>query len=114
MLTTMLVLVLSLSPAEKGHRQVNHSATLSVESVESAPLTIWGTAVGVIEKFRGKCPVCVREGKKSKVYPGAGSCTLMHCASYYDEDGKYHYDDCNTCTTSYTCSAGHAFMEISK
>ena len=50
------------------------------------------------------CPECKKEGKKSIVYPGYGSTTLMYCQPFYDENGKYHHHDMNTTTTPYSCS----------
>lgn len=57
------------------------------------------------------CPICQREGKRSKIHIGGSFCTLAHCGSgYYDENGDYHAPKrCNSCSTSYTCSNGHAF-----
>lgn len=59
------------------------------------------------------CPSCLSEGKKSLVYPGMASTTLMYCAPFYDEDGKYHHHDANTTTSSYRCSNGHEWAESS-
>lgn len=61
------------------------------------------------KNFHGKCPICVKEGKKSYVYEGACVSTLMGTYSWYDEGGKYHYSDPNTTTCSYHCSEGHSF-----
>ncbi len=54
-----------------------------------------------------KCPVCVEEGKRSRVHPRGSRRTLMHCSPYYDEDGKLHSHNRNTTTSSYSCSEGH-------
>ena len=54
-----------------------------------------------------KCPVCTQLGLRSKVFQGIGSCTLLHCPPYYDEDGVYHNHDWNSTTYGYTCSQGH-------
>ena len=62
------------------------------------------------DKWEGKCPVCSKLGKKSKVTLDAYSTgTLMAGGpAYYDEDGKYHpYEDPNTYTTGARCSEGH-------
>jgi len=56
-----------------------------------------------------KCPFCIEEEKKSKLYIGATLGTLMYCEPYYDEEGTYHSDDINTYTTDYHCSEGHKF-----
>lgn len=57
-----------------------------------------------------KCPVCIQEGKKSRVSDKGSAATLISCPSYYDEDGKQHHHDRNTTTASYSCSNGHNFM----
>jgi hypothetical protein len=54
-----------------------------------------------------KCPTCVEEGKKSKVYIGETTSTLIMAYEYYDEDGNYHYDDPNIRETRYWCSNRH-------
>lgn len=58
-----------------------------------------------------KCPECITEGKKSKIFPGMSTVTAMYCAPFYDEDGKYHHHDLNTTTTSYSCSEGHDWSD---
>lgn len=60
-----------------------------------------------------KCPVCIEKGLKSNVYPGVSMSTLMYCAPYYDENGKYHSHDMNRHTTNYNCSHGHTWSESS-
>lgn len=55
------------------------------------------------------CPICKREGKKSKVYIRCQTTTCMAYPAYYDEDGKYIRDDPNTTTINYHCSNGHSF-----
>lgn len=60
-----------------------------------------------------KCPECVEQGKKSRVYPGVGATTLMGWSSYYDEDGQFHKHDPNTTTTGYRCSEGHTWQRES-
>ena len=58
-----------------------------------------------------KCPVCVKTGQRSEVREnGPGSCTLMYCAQYSDEDGVYHPHDCNTTTGLLRCSNGHEWV----
>ena len=57
------------------------------------------------------CPQCKKKGEKSKVYPGMGTSTLMHCPPFYDEDGKYHHHDSNRHTQEYSCSNGHKWAE---
>jgi len=57
-----------------------------------------------------KCPECEKLGLRSKVFVGQATRTLMGYTSYYDEDGKFHNNNPNKTTTSYTCSNGHAWM----
>jgi hypothetical protein len=57
------------------------------------------------------CPECSVEGRKSKVYPGLSTVTLMASAPYYDEDGEYHDHDPNITTTRFACSNGHDWQE---
>jgi hypothetical protein len=59
------------------------------------------------------CPQCKAEGKKSHVYPGHSTSTLMYCPPFYDEEGRYHNHDMNTHTTYYRCSNGHEWAENS-
>lgn len=59
------------------------------------------------------CPECQKEGKKSMVYPGVSSTTLMYCAPFYDEKGEFHNHDSNITTTPYSCSNGHEWTEKS-
>lgn len=56
------------------------------------------------------CPVCKKEGKKSRITIGESSCTLMNPMSYYDEDGRFHSHDPNAVTTNHSCSNGHKFQ----
>lgn len=61
------------------------------------------------------CAECSKQGKKSKVYEdGFSTKTLLHCVSFYDEDGKRHSHDGNTVTTGMTCSNGHKWQRVSK
>ena len=56
------------------------------------------------------CNQCRDEGKRSKVYPGVSTRTLMWAQPYYDEVGRYHHNDPNTTTTEYTCSNRHRWV----
>jgi hypothetical protein len=56
-----------------------------------------------------RCPVCVQKGYKTKLYVGGTTTTLMAAVPFYDENGKYNYNDPNWSTTSYHCSSGHTF-----
>jgi len=61
-----------------------------------------------------KCPKCIEQGKKSKVFGGDyGMKTLAYYAPYYDEEGKHHNHDGNTTTSNYTCSNNHSWTEKS-
>ena len=57
------------------------------------------------------CPECIKAGLKSMVYVGGSSSTLMMYDHYFDEDGKEHFHNPNTTTTSYSCSQGHKWVE---
>lgn len=57
-----------------------------------------------------KCPVCEKEDKKSKVFIGHSTSTLLAWTPYYDEDGKFVNENPNTRTTTYSCSNGHTFI----
>lgn len=60
------------------------------------------------------CPKCKEEEKKSTVYQGISTSTLIGYTSYYDEDGIYHSHDPNSSTTNYSCSNGHCFSVSKK
>lgn len=66
------------------------------------------------EMPRVRCPQCVKEGLKSRVFPMGSQRTQMHYAPYYDEDGFYHHHDRNTITTNHRCSNEHRWMVKSK
>jgi hypothetical protein len=53
------------------------------------------------------CPKCLENSQSSIVRVGMSARTLMYVNKYYDENGKYHYDDPNITTTDYYCSQGH-------
>lgn len=57
------------------------------------------------------CEQCKKEGRKSRVFPGASECTLMMYMRFYDEDGREHLHDPNVTTTYYSCSNGHSWRE---
>jgi len=61
-----------------------------------------------------KCPQCIKEGKRSKVYVGLSVTTTAGTESYYDEDGNFHFHDPNVTTTQYNCSNGHKWEENSR
>lgn len=56
-----------------------------------------------------KCPVCVQRGYKTVVTEGANFTTLLASYPYYDENGKYHFNNPNVTTTSFSCASGHTF-----
>jgi hypothetical protein len=60
------------------------------------------------------CKECKAENKKSKVYVGSQTTTLLGWFPYYDEDGEFHNHDPNTITTNYSCSNGHIWSEKTK
>ncbi len=57
-----------------------------------------------------KCPKCLEDGLKSKVYTHGGTSTCMMGETYYDEEGKYHDHDPNIHCMKYHCSNGHDFV----
>jgi hypothetical protein len=60
------------------------------------------------------CPVCKLLGLKSVIIEGMTTSTAMGTISYFDEDGKYHYDNPNIYTTNYRCSLGHEWQESTR
>jgi hypothetical protein len=79
------------------------------ESVNNGDTTPPTKQTLTINEFSGKCPICEKEGKKSKVFERGCHSTLMASYAYYDEDGNYHYHDPNVTTCEYGCSNGHVF-----
>lgn len=73
-------------------------------------MTLAGLVLGVALVI---CPTCKEAGQKSTVTPGACQTTLAMPLSYYDEDGRFHYDDPNITTCQYRCSNGHEWSESS-
>ena len=63
------------------------------------------SSVGTV--IDGRCSTCLLLGVRSVVYSGVCVSTLAAAIGYYDEDGKYHYEDPNVTTCSYRCSRGH-------
>lgn len=61
--------------------------------------------------LKTRCPTCRAENRKSKVYPGACSSTLLGFTPFYDEEGRYHYHNPNTSNCSFQCSNGHQWNE---
>jgi hypothetical protein len=62
-------------------------------------------------EWDGRCPECKKLGLKSTVTEGWSTITCMAPASWYDENGVYHYDDPNITTKEYSCSRGHGWVE---
>lgn len=58
------------------------------------------------------CSQCVAEGKRSSIREGLGTRTLVYCAPFYDEDGKYHIHDMNMNYKAYSCSNGHTWNAV--
>jgi len=61
-----------------------------------------------------KCPVCVNEGLKSKVYPHFGFVAAAYYPPFYDEEGRLHNHDANVSATDYECSHGHQWTETTR
>ena len=61
-----------------------------------------------------KCSDCVEEGKRSKIYIGGSSSTLLGWLSHYDEDGNRHDHDPNSYSTDYRCSNGHTWTKTTR
>ena len=60
----------------------------------------------------GRCPFCVKLGWKSNVdTPIWCTSTAMAWRTYYDESGKFHSDNPNIITISYSCSQGHRWVQ---
>lgn len=55
-----------------------------------------------------KCPICVEQGRKSRLYGGMGTRTAMGWTAFYDEDGAFHSHDPNWGAYGYQCSNGHS------
>jgi len=60
------------------------------------------------------CEACKQQGLRSTVTEGGSMSTLMHCPSFYDEDGKLHTHDSNVTTHRFRCSNGHSFSTQSR
>ena len=61
-----------------------------------------------------KCGQCKREGKRSRLYPGARIGNSLRDCMYYGEDSTLKYEHSSPITTFYSCSYGHRFKEIVK
>jgi hypothetical protein len=61
-----------------------------------------------------KCPECEKTGQTSQVRGHGGISTMAYCNNYWDENGKYIINMCNTCTHDYSCSNGHHWSESEK
>lgn len=58
-----------------------------------------------------KCPTCVEEGEKSRVYCGGSSMTgIGGSQDFWDEEEIHHYHEVNRVSTSYSCSRGHSWV----
>ena len=59
-----------------------------------------------------RCPKCVNEGKKSRVFDVPITCVTMEMKydyNFYDDEGKYHNH--NHSKFNYRCSNEHTFTE---
>lgn len=54
-----------------------------------------------------KCPICIKEGKKSTLRLGIGRKTCKGTDSHYDEEGIYHHHDGNVTRGETRCSQKH-------
>lgn len=71
----------------------------------------WGPASeGNLITLR-RCPECVKEGRRSRVWVGNSRATAAYSPPFYDEEGRYHHHDPNSYTTEYECSNGHRWTE---
>ena len=57
------------------------------------------------------CPECQAQGKKSCVFIGTATITMVSHQPFYDEAGEFHNHDPNLHRTSYSCSNGHSWVE---
>jgi len=66
-----------------------------------------------IEPGKKFCPVCQKDGLKSRVYIGGCTITALWCGNgHYDEDGDYQPPEpCNKSACDYSCSNGHSWSE---
>lgn len=58
-----------------------------------------------------KCLECIENGEKSHVYYGKTTSTCIIVNSYYNEDGKFVFDNPNIYITNYSCSNNHRWEE---
>lgn len=58
-----------------------------------------------------KCPKCMKNGKKSRVYLGGTTIAAVYYPLYYDEDGNLKSSGVAPSKTEYTCSRGHKWTE---
>jgi len=65
----------------------------------------------IIDTWDHLCPVCKEHGLKSRVYEVGCMSTLLATHTWYDEEGRFHYENPNRTTCNYTCSNGHHFSQ---
>jgi hypothetical protein len=56
-----------------------------------------------------KCPRCVEDGQRSKVYDNGSTSGGLGWTPHYDEDGNYHRHNPSKVTSGFKCSNGHYF-----
>ncbi len=88
---------------------------MGMESYPAAPLSIVSGELPVAvdgpkKKF---CPMCSKEGKKSRITCGNISVMCMGSLPYYDDEGEYHDHDPNTHSAYFYCSNDHKWVECS-
>ena len=75
----------------------------ALSSMTVSPLSLMGNVV---------CEECHKADKKSRVYVGVSTSTLLYCPGYYDEEGNHVSSaNCNTVCTTFNCSNGHEWTE---
>ncbi len=59
-----------------------------------------------------KCPQCVKDDLRSKMFPGRLNYSVMGgtVQQYYDEDGEWHSHDVNAYDSYCHCSQGHKWI----
>ena len=66
-----------------------------------------------IPDFEERMADAKRRAREMADAPGYSVVTAMAGQDYYDEDGRFHHHDPNSRTQQFTCSEGHAWVEVS-
>lgn len=85
---------------------------MSLAGLAGETVNLPDKTVEVIDNWDGKCPVCKREGLRSKVYTTGCSADATYTPEHWDEDGKYHKMEITENFTSchYHCTRDHQFI----